>query len=98
MLQTQAEIQAGLGREFSDLPAILNRPWWGASLYEPCLQIADWVAFAIRRWVEGKPTLLRQLLPNFRGYPDPDWLLGRGIVCCPNKECFPQLPLEEVNF
>lgn len=95
MLETQAEIQAGLGKEFSDLPTILNRPWWGSSLHDPCLQIADWIASAVRRWAEGKPTLLKHLLPNFRGYPDPDRVIGRGIVLCPDKECFPRLPLEE---
>lgn len=97
ILETQAEIQAGLGK-FSDLPAIENRSWWGSSLYDPCLQIADWIAFAVRRWAEGDSSPIKQLLPNFRGYPDPDRLIGRGIVLCPNKECFPKLPIEEVGF
>ena len=97
MLETQAEIQAGLGK-FSDLPTILNRSWWGSSLHDACLQMADWIAFAVRRWAEGDSSLLKQLLPNFRGYPDPNKLVGRGIVLCPNKECFPKLPLEEISF
>ncbi len=61
------------------------------------MQIADWVAFAIRTWAEAKESSsrIKQLLPNFRGYPDPDKLLGRGIVLCPNKECVPNLPLED---
>lgn len=90
MLETQAEIQAGLGK-FSELPTIVNRSWWGSSLYDPCLQMADWIAFAVRRWAEGNFSPIRHLLPNFRGYPDPDKLIGRGIVSCPNKECFPNL-------
>jgi hypothetical protein len=99
MLETQAGIQAGLGLgKFSDLPTIVNRPWFGSSLHDPCLQMADWIAFAVRKWAEGDSTRIKQLLPNFRGYPDPDRLLGRGIVLCPNKECFPELPLEEIDF
>lgn len=97
MLETQAGIQAGLGK-FSDLPAIINRSWWGSSLFDPCLQMGDWIAFAVRRWAEGDSSQIKQLLPNFRGYPDADRLLGRGIVLCPRKECFPKLPLEEISF
>ena len=94
ILETQTGIQAGFGK-FSDLPAIVNKSWFGSSLHDPCLQMADWIAFAVRKWAEGKEylTRIRQLLPNFRGYPDPDKLLGKGIVLCPNKECFPNLPL-----
>jgi hypothetical protein len=93
MLETQAGVQAGFGK-YSQLPTIVNRPWFGSSLYEPCLQIADWVAFAVRTWAERKGALsyrLEKLLPNFRGYPDQDKVIGRGIVLCPNKECFPNL-------
>lgn len=99
MLETQAAVQAGLGIHTS-LPTIINRPWFGSSLYDPCLQIADWIAFAVRVWAEQKEysSRIRKLLPSFRGYPDPDKLIGRGIVLCPNKECFPQLPLEEITF
>lgn len=94
MLETQAGIQSGLGK-FSDLPAIVNRTWFGSSLYDAHLQIADWIAFAVRTWAEAKEHSSRiiQLLPNFRGYPDPDKLIGRGIVLCPRKEYFPSLPL-----
>ncbi len=35
MLETQATIQAGFGK-FSKLPAIVNRAWFGSSLYDPC--------------------------------------------------------------
>jgi len=96
MLETQAGIQAGLGK-FSDLPNIVNRSWFGSSLHDPCLQMADWVAFVVRTWAEGDAVSSRRiklLLPYFRGYPDPDKLIGRGIVLCPNKECFPSLPLK----
>lgn len=95
MLRTQAEIQAGLGKHFSPLQVIVNRPWFGSSLHDPWLQMADWIAFAVRVWAEENATYshrIKKLLPNFRGYPDPDRLLGRGIVLCPKKECFPDLP------
>lgn len=95
MLETQAGIQAGLGK-FSELSTIVNRPWFGSSLNDPCLQMADWIAFTVRVWAEEKLEFsprLKQLLPKFRGYPDPDRLLGRGIVLCPNRECLPNLPL-----
>lgn len=93
MLKTQAEIQAGLGTHFSLLPTIVNRPWFGSSLHDPCLQIADWIAFAVRTWAEENTAYshrIRQLFPNFRGYPDK--VLGSGIVLCPDRECFPKLP------
>lgn len=95
MLKTQAEIQAGLGAHFSLLPTIVNRPWFGSSLHDPCLQMADWIAFAVRTWAEESMAYshrIKQLLPRFRGYPEK--ILGSGIVLCPNKECFPNLPLE----
>ncbi len=71
MLKTQAEIQAGLGESFSLLATIVNRPWFGSSLHDPCLQMADWIAFAVRTWAEGSMAYshrIKQLLPNFRGY------------------------------
>jgi hypothetical protein len=92
MLQAQAAVQAGLGK-FTELPSLVNRSWFGNSLYDPCLQIADWVAFAVRTWAELKPmcsSRINQLLPHFRGYPNE--VLGRGIVLCPNAEGFPNLP------
>lgn len=95
ILETQAGIQAGQGK-FSELPAIVNRSWFGSSLHDPCLQIADWIAFAVRKWAEGKGSLchrIEKILPNFRGYPDKDKLIGWGIVLCPNKKCFPTLLL-----
>jgi len=91
MLRAQAEIQAGLGKHFSPLQVIVNRPWFGSSLHDPCLQMADWIAFAVRTWAEENIAYshrIKQLLPNFRGYPE---VLGSGIVLCPNKECFPKL-------
>lgn len=95
MLKAQAEIQAGLGEHFSQLPTIVNRPWFGSSLHDPCLQMADWIAFAVRRWAEESTAYshrIKQLLPSFRGYPEK--ILGNGIVLCPNKKYFPTLPLE----
>ena len=95
MLETQAGVQAGLGK-FSDLPSIVNKSWFGSSLHDPCLQMSDWIAFTVRTWAERRRLSrqrLERLLPNFRGYPDPDWLIGRGIVLLPNKESFPNLPL-----
>lgn len=103
MLRTQAEIQAGLGKHFSPLPTIVNRPWFGSSLHDPCLQMADWVAFAVRTWAEESKAYshrIEQLLPSFRGYPEK--ILGNGIVLCPNKECFPDLTsrddVEDIPF
>ena len=92
MLKTQAEIQAGLGMHFSKLQTIVNRPWFGSSLHDPCLQIADWIAFTIRIWAEENTAYsyrIKQLLSNFRGYPDR--ILGSGIVLCPNRDSFPKL-------
>jgi len=94
ILETQAGIQAGLGK-FSALPAIVNKSWFGSSLHDPCLQIADWLAYAVRKWAERSSPRIKPLLPHFRGYPDLDKLLGRGIVLCPNKECFPNLELND---
>lgn len=91
MLEIQTNTQAGL-EKFSELPTIINKSWFGFSLYDPCLQMADWIAFAIRVWAEESTAYayrIKQLLPNFRGYPDD--ILGRGIVLCPSGEYFPTL-------
>lgn len=93
MLRTQAEIQAGLGKHFSQLQTIVNREWFGSSLHEPCLQMADWLAFLVRVWAEGSGTYsndIKRVLPSFRGYPDK--VLGSGIILCPDRSCFPNLP------
>jgi hypothetical protein len=91
ILNIQSDVQAGLGK-FSDLPAVVNRSWFGSSLHDPCLQIADWVTFAVRTWAEKDiNSPLRMFLPKFRGYPDFDNILGKGIVCCPDKKSFPDL-------
>jgi hypothetical protein len=91
VLDTQAGIQAGVIGKHSQLPSIVNRPWFGSSLHDPCLQMADWVAFAVRKWADGKghSSRIEQLFPNFRGYPDN--IDGRGIVQCPDKKCFPPI-------
>ena len=94
ILETQAGIQAGLGK-FSDLPAIVNKSWFGSSLHDPCLQIADWVAYAVRIWAERCSPKIKLLMPHFRGYPDLDNIIGKGIVLCPKKECFPKLELKD---
>jgi hypothetical protein len=91
ILKKQAYVQAGLGK-FSDLPVIVNKSWFGSSVHDPCLQIADWVAYTVRNWAENNRTSqMEQIMPNFRGYPDIDKVLGKGIVCCPDKDCFPKL-------
>jgi hypothetical protein len=90
MLRTQAEIQAGLGKHFSQLQTIVNREWFGSSLHEPCLQMADWLAFLVRVWAEGSGTYsndIKRVLPSFRGYPDK--VLGSGIICVPIEAASP---------
>lgn len=94
ILETQAGIQAGLGK-FSELETIVNKSWFGSSLHDPCLQIADWIAYAVRIWAERSSPRIKLLLPHFRGYPVLDNIIGRGIVLCPKKECFPNLELKD---
>ena len=92
MYNSQASAQAGLSK-FTTLPKIMNNVWFGSSLHNPCLQIADWVAYAVRTWAEKRQASnmrLKSILPSFRGYPNT--ILGRGIVTIPNQHSFPKLP------
>lgn len=91
LLAKQSAVQAGLDKH-GDLPSIVNKSWFGSSLHEPCLQIADSVAYTVLNWAEKRDaTTLKTLLPNFRGYPKVDKIIGKGIVCCPDRDCFPSL-------
>jgi hypothetical protein len=90
LLVHQSSVQAGLGH-FGNLSSIVNRPWFGSSLHDPCLQVADWIAFTVRRWGEKKPGAqdrLSQIVQNFRGHPD--GVVGRGIVLWPRQHSFPE--------
>jgi len=93
MYRSQAEAQAGF-RQFTDLPKLLNNVWFGSSLHNPCLQMADWIAFACRRWAQGDnigAVRLKQIMKYFRGYPFE--ILGRGIVVNPSRtSALPPLP------
>jgi hypothetical protein len=92
MYKSQADIQAGIC-QFTNLPSIVNNVWFGTSLHNPCLQIADWISFSIRTWAEKRQSAnlhLKMLLPHFRGFPH---VLGWGIVPIPRAESFPRLPV-----
>lgn len=92
MYKSQALAQAGFSN-YTSLPKIANNVWFGSSAHNPCLQLADWVAFAVRTWAEKRrdtSTRLRELLPNFRGYPNN--VMGWGIVPIPSEDAFPKLP------
>lgn len=89
LLTKQSVVQAGFGKH-SDIPTVVNKSWFGSSLHEPCLQIADSIAYAVKYWAEGRGIhYLKNILPNFRGYPDR--VKSQGSACCPNKECFPSI-------
>lgn len=91
LLEKQSAVQAGFDK-YGNLPSIVNKSWFGDSRYEPCLQIADSVAYAVLNWAEKRDSaLLKTLLPHFRGYPEVDKIIGKGIVCCPDTDCFPSL-------
>jgi len=91
MYKSQALAQAGFSN-YTSLPKIANNVWFDSSAHNPCLQLADWVAFAVRTWAEksGDTNMrLQELLPNFRGYPNN--VMGRGIVPIPSEDAFPKL-------
>jgi len=93
MYKSQALAQAGADK-YTDLPKIVNNVWFGSSAHNPCLQIADWVAYAVRNWAEKRQAAnmrLKGMLHNFRGYPDN--VFGWGIVAIPDQAAFPKLPL-----
>jgi len=92
MYKSQAATQSGLCK-FTNLPKIVNNIWFGASLHNPCLQIADWIAYSVRTWAEkrqGANLRLKMILPHFRGFPNN--VLGWGIVPIPRSNSFPALP------
>jgi len=89
----QALAQAGLGQPFSNLERIVNRCWFGSSMHDPCLQIADWVAFVLRKWAERRPGAsgrLKQIAHLFRGYPTR--VFTRGLALWPDSQDFPSWP------
>lgn len=93
MHESQAGIQAGRGY-FTDLPRLVNNVWFGSSRYSAQLQMADWIAYAVRSWSEHKregSSRLGQIMPMFRGYPDR--VDGYGIVAVPDEHRFPDLPV-----
>ena len=53
MYESQAGIQARHGY-FADMPRLVNNVWFGSSRFSPQLQMADWIAYAVRTWAEGK--------------------------------------------
>jgi hypothetical protein len=93
MYTSQAEAQAGLGH-FTMLPKLLNNVWFGSSLHNPSLQMADWVAFACRLWAERKTprgvSPLGYIVHRFRGYPNR--VKGVGIAVNPAKANVPAMP------
>ena len=92
MHESQAGIQAGRGY-FSDAPRLVNNVWFGSSRFSPQLQMADWIAYAMRTWAEGRREgydRLGQVLRRFRGHPDR--VSARGIALVPDRDRFPELP------
>ena len=92
MYESQAGIQARQGY-FTDMPRLVNNVWFGSSRFSPQLQMADWIAYAVRTWAEGKREgfdRLGQVARRFGGYPDR--LRGSGIVLWPDEDRFPRLP------
>ena len=93
MHESQAGIQAGRGY-FTDAPRLVNNVWFGSSRFSPQLQMADWIAYAVRTWAERKREgydRLGQILRRFRGHPDN--VVGGGITLVPDEDRFPALPL-----
>ena len=91
MHQSQARVQAGHGY-FTDLPRLVNNVWFGSSRYNAPIQMADWIAYAVRIWSERRSegfARLVQVLPRFRGYPGR--IGGQGIVVVPKENGFPML-------
>ena len=89
----QALAQAGFSQPFSNLDHLVNRCWFGSSLHDPCLQIADWIAYTLRRWAEQKEDAearLKQIQHLFRGYPNK--VFTRGISLWPAADDFPKWP------
>ena len=36
------------------MPRLVNNVWFGSSRSSPQLQMADWIAYAVRTWAESK--------------------------------------------
>ena len=92
MHESQAGIQAGRGY-FNDAPRLVNNVWFGSSRFSPQLQMADWIAYAVRTWAEGRREgfdRLGQVLGRFRGHPDR--VSGSGIALVPDGDRFPEFP------
>ena len=92
MHESQAGIQAGRGY-FSDAPRLVNNVWFGSSRFSPQLQMADWIAYAVRTWAEGRREgydRLGQVLSRFRGHPN--GVGDNGIALVPNRDQFPEFP------
>ena len=92
MHESQAGIQAGRGY-FTDAPRLVNNVWFGSSRFSPQLQMADWIAYAVRTWAEGRREgfdRLGQLLRRFRGHPHR--VSGHGLALVPDHDRFPELP------
>ena len=92
MHESQAGIQSRQGF-LSNMPRLVNNVWFGSSRFSPQLQMADWIAFAVRTWAEGKREgfeRLGQVSRHFRGYPD--HVKDHGIVLWPEEGQYPALP------
>ena len=89
--ESQAGIQAGRGY-FTDAPRLVNNVWFGSSRFSPQLQMADWIAYAVRTWAEGRRegyNRLGQIRSRFRRHPHR--VSGHGLALVPDQ--FPELPL-----
>ena len=90
--ECQCYMQAGYER-YTSGKNIVNNVVFGSSIYNPPIQIADWLAFAVRNWaIQARHTKERlgDIIHQFRDYPN---VAGRGIVLIPNPHRFPNLPL-----
>jgi hypothetical protein len=85
---------AKLIAQFTDFGRILNNVWYGSSVHNPMLQIADWVAYCSNQFASDRPVGMErmpQLAPRYRGYPDN--LIGRGWIFNPKLT-----PMQELRY
>ena len=95
MYERQGDYVAGRGY-FTQLRHIINNIAFASSRFNPGLQYADWVAYAVAGWAHGDRWLsprFGQLLPLFRGFPE-NRIIGRGLVLIPDNYGWPALPAQ----
>jgi hypothetical protein len=80
------------GATYTDAKHLVSNVAFGSSMFNPGLQIADWVACAVRLWATDEDRApLDRLAPRFRRGPN-SALKGFGLVVRPSVVTFPPLP------